>query len=128
LLYAFTWAARVNKMEKRKIKLEIYEGDPFGSTCCGPGPQITSLEAAEKFRQMLTQRNETVEKLSKEFREVVEIERTIVTPKRWDYPDYVRKLDHEDKPLPYIFINGEAVLTGKFPTYEEFVALLKSRL
>jgi hypothetical protein len=112
-------------MEKSKIKLEIYEGDPFGSTCCGPGPRIASLEAAEKLRQMLIERNQTVEKLSKEFREVVQIERTMVTTKRWDYPDYVRKLDHQGKPLPYIFIDGQAVLTGKFPTYEEFVKMLK---
>jgi len=23
-------------MEKVKVKLEIYEDDPFGGTCCGP--------------------------------------------------------------------------------------------
>ncbi len=112
-------------MEKSKVKLEIYEGDPFGSTCCGPGPRITSLEAAEKLRQMLIERNQIVEKLSKEFREVVQIERTMVTPKRWDYPDYVRQLDHEGKPLPYIFIDGQAVLVGRFPTYEELITILK---
>ena len=115
-------------MEKSKIKLEIYEGDPFGSSCCGPGPQITSIEAAEKFRQMLTQRNQTVEKLSKEFRDVIEVEREILSQKRYDYPEHVRRAMSEDKPLPYIFINGEAVLTGKFPTYEEFVTLLKQHL
>lgn len=115
-------------MEKSKVKLEIYEGDPFGSTCCGPGPRITSLEAAEKFRQMLTERNQTVEKLSKEFRDI-EVERETLSQKRHDdYPDYVRRLMFEGKPLPYIFINGEAVLIGKFPTYEEIVALLKPHL
>jgi len=112
-------------MEKSKTKLEIYEGDPFGSACCGPGPRITSLEAAEKLRQMLTERNRTVEKLSKEFHNVIQIEREIISQKRHDYPDYVRKTMVEDKPLPYIFINGEAVSIGKFPTYEEFVTLLK---
>lgn len=115
-------------MEKSKVKLEIYEGDPFGSTCCGPGPRITSLEAAEKFRQMLIERNQTIEKLSKEYRDVVEVQREILSQKRHDYPDYVRKLKIEDRPLPYIFINGKAVMAGKFPTYEEFVALLKSHL
>jgi len=115
-------------MEKSKVKLEIYEGDPFGSTCCGPGPRITSFEAAEKFRQMLTERNQTVEKLSKEFRDVVEVEREMLSQKRHDYPDYVRRLMFEGKPLPYIFINGEAVLIGKFPTYKEFVTLLKPHL
>jgi hypothetical protein len=115
-------------MEKSRIKLEIYEGDPFGSTCCGPGPQITSLEAAEKLRQMLIERNRTVEKLSVEFRNVVKVEREVISQKRHDYPDYVRIMIFEDKPLPYIFINGEAVVIGRFPSYEEFVAFLKQRL
>ena len=114
-------------MEKSKIRLEIYEGDPFGSTCCGPGPRITTPEAAEKFRQMLTERNQTVEKLSRTFREV-EVEREIISQKRCDYPEYVRKLESEGKPLPYVFINGEPVAIGKFPSYEEFMALLKPHL
>ena len=115
-------------MEKSKVRLEIYEGDPFGSTCCGPGPRITSPETAEKFRQMLTERNQTVEKLSREFRDVVQVEREIISQKRWDYPEYVRKLESEGKPLPYVFVNGEPVAIGKFPTYEEFMALLKPHL
>jgi len=117
----------VMRMEKSKIRLEIYEGDPFGSACCGPGP-IASLEAAEKFREMLTNRNQIVERLSKEFRDVVQIEREILSQKRHDYPEHVRKLMFDSKPLPYIFINGEAVMFGKFPTYEEFVTLLKPHL
>jgi hypothetical protein len=43
-------------MQKDKIKVEIFEGDPFGGACCGPGPQVSSLEAVEKLRQMLTER------------------------------------------------------------------------
>jgi len=115
-------------VEKSRVKIEIYEGDPFGSACCGPGPRISSLEAVEKLRQMLTERGQIVEKLSKEFRDSIQIEREIISSKRWDYPDYVRKLISDGKPLPYIFINGEAVAIGKFPTYEEFVTLLKPYL
>jgi len=115
-------------MEKSKIRLKIFEGDPFGSTCCGPGPQITSLEAAEKLRQMLIERNRTVEKLSMEFRDVVKVEREVISQKRHDYPDYVTKMILEDKPLPYIFINGETAVIGRFPSYEEFVTLLEKRL
>lgn len=115
-------------MEKNKVRLEIYEGDPFGSACCGPGPRITSLEAAEKLRQMLTERNQTVEKLSRELHNVVQVEREILSQKRHDYPEYVRSLMFDNKPLPYIFINGEAVVIGKFPTYDEFVTLLKPHL
>ena len=115
-------------MEKSKIRLEIYQGDPFGSACCGPGPQITSLEAAEKLRQMLIEKNQTVEKLSVEFSNAVMIEREVISQKRHDYPDYVRKMIFEDKPLPYIFINGEAVVIGRFPSYEELVTLLRQYL
>ncbi len=117
-----------DELEKSKIKIEIFEGDPFGSACCGPGPRITSIEQVEKLRQMLTERNQTVEKLSKEFKDTVQVEREIISQKRWDYPEYVRKLESEGKPLPYIFINGEAVLIGRFPTYEEFVTMLKPHL
>ena len=115
-------------MEKSRVKIEIYEGDPFGSACCGPGPRISSLEAVEKLRQMLTERGQIVEKLSKEFRDSIQIEREIISSKRWDYPEYVRRLTFDGKPLPYIFINGQAVAVGKFPTYEEFVTLLKPHL
>jgi len=115
-------------MEKGRIKVEIFEGDPFGSACCGPGTRISSPEAMERLRRMLTERSQTVEKLSKEFKDVIEVEREIISPKRWDYPEYVRRLTFDGKPLPYIFINGQAVAVGKFPTYEEFVTLLKPHL
>jgi Fe-S oxidoreductase len=115
-------------MEKNKIRIEIYEGDPFGSTCCGPGPFITSMAAVERLRKMLTERNETVRRLSEEFKDIITINREIISQKRLEYPEHVKKLMFDSKPLPYIFINEEPVLTGKFPTYEEFVALLKTRL
>jgi len=113
-------------MQKSKIKIEIFEGDPFGSACCGPGPRIGSPEAVERLRQMLTERSQIVEKLSREFKDEAQIKREIISQKRWDYPEYVRKLMFDGKPLPYIFINGEASVIGKFPSYEEFAALLKS--
>jgi hypothetical protein len=116
------------EVERKKVKLEIYEGDPFGSACCGPGPRITSLEAAKKLREMLTERNRTIEKLSGKYRNSVEIEREIISLKRHDYPDHVTRTMAEDKPLPYIFINGEAAVIGEFPSYEEFVTLLEKRL
>ena len=112
-------------MEKSKLKLKIYEGDPFGSACCGPGPLLSSPNAVEKLRLMLIERNQITEKLSKESKDTVQVEREIISQKRSDYPDQVRKLLFEGKPLPYVFINGEAVATGRFPTYEEFVTLLK---
>ena len=112
-------------MEKGKLKIEIYVGDPFGGACCGP--RITSSQAVERVRKMLSERSEIVERLRNEFKDKVDVEREIISSKRWDYPEYVRKLMVNNKPLPYVFLNGEAVAIGKFPSYEEFVALLKSR-
>jgi len=115
-------------MEKVKVKLEIYEDDPFGGTCCGPGPRVTSLEAVEKLRKMLEERSEIVKKLSEEYKDSVTISRDFINQKRWDYPEYVMKLTLDSKPTPYIFIDGEPVMVGKFLSYEEFTALLKTHL
>jgi len=115
-------------VEKSKIKIEIFEDDPFGSSCCGPGPRVSSPEAVKKLRQMLIERNQIAEKLYKDFKDVIRVEREIISQKRTDYPDYVRKLKFDGKPLPYVFINGEAVVIGKFPSYEEFVTLIKPYL
>jgi hypothetical protein len=115
-------------MEKVKIKLEIYEDDPFGSTCCGPGPRVTSLKAVEKLRRMLEERSEIVKKLSEEYKDNVIIKRDTLNQKRSDYPEYVMKLMLDSKPTPYIFINGDPVIVGKFPSHEEFTTLLKAHL
>ena len=115
-------------MEKDKIRIEIYEGDPFGGACCGPGPRVTSLAAVEKLRKMLEERSEIVKKLSEECKDSVTIKRDTISQKRWDYPEYVVRLMSDNKPVPYIFINEEPVVIGKFPSYDEFVALLKARL
>jgi len=115
-------------MVNNRIKIEIFEGDPFGSSCCGPGPAANSPEAMERIRKMLTERSQIVEKLSEEFNDAIHVEREIVSPKRWDYPEHVKKLMFDNKSLPYIFINGEAVAVGKFPTYEEFATLITPRL
>lgn len=114
-------------MEKVKLRLEIYEDDPFGSTCCGPGPRVTSLAAVEKLRRMLEERSEIVKKLSEEYKDNVTIRRDTINQKRLDYPEYVMKLMLDSKPAPYVFIDGEPVIVGKFPSYEEFTTLLKGR-
>jgi len=115
-------------MEKVKLRLEIYEDDPFGSTCCGPGPRVTSLAAVEKLRKTLEERSEIAEKLAEEYKDSVTVKRDTISQKRWDYPEHVMKLITENKPNPYVFIDGEPVVVGKFPSYEEFTTLLKSHL
>jgi hypothetical protein len=115
-------------MEKVKVKLEIYEDDPFGGTCCGPGPRVTSIEAVEKLRKMLEERSGIVKKLSEEYKDSVTIKRDALNQKRWNYPEYVMRLMLDSKPTPYIFIDGEPVIVGKFPSYEEFTTLLAASL
>jgi hypothetical protein len=115
-------------MEKSKIRIEIYERDPFGGTCCGQGPLVTSVDAVERLRRILEERNETVKRLSNEYKDLITVKREIISQKRWDYPAYVIRLLHDGKPAPYIFFNEEPVSIGKFPSYEEFVALLKAPL
>jgi hypothetical protein len=115
-------------MEKVKLRLEIYEDDPFGSACCDPGVRVASLAAVEKLRRMLEERSEIVKKLSEEYKDSVTIKRDTINQKRWDYPEYVMKLMLDSKPTPYIFIDGEPVIVGKFPSYEEFITLLKTSL
>jgi len=115
-------------MEKDKIRIEIYEGDPFGGACCGPGPRVTSLAAVEKLRKMLEERSEIVKKLSEKYKDRVTVKRDTISQKRTDYPEYVVRLMSDDKPVPYVFINEELVVIGKFPSCEEFAALLAARL
>jgi len=115
-------------MEKGKVRVEIYEDDPFGSTCCGPGPRVTSVAAVEKLRKMLEERSDIVTKLSEEYKNSAIVKRDYINQKRSDYPHYVVKLMIDSKPTPYIFINGDPVIVGKFPSYEEFSTLLNARL
>jgi hypothetical protein len=117
-----------SNMEKGKIKLEIYEDDPFGSTCCGPGPRLTSPAAVEKLRGMLEERSEIAKKLSEDYKDSVTVKRETINQKRSDYPECVMKLMIDSKPTPYVFIDGELVVVGKFPSYEEFTTLLKAHL
>lgn len=107
-----------------KIKLEIYQGDPFSGACCGPGSR--SPDALEKLRKMLTDRSRILKKLQSEFEDVINIKNEIVSPKRWDYPEHVRRLMAENQPLPYVFLNESAVFTGGFPSYDEFCSLIRS--
>jgi hypothetical protein len=115
-------------MLNHKIRIEVFEGDPFSSACCGPGPAASSPEAIEKTRQMLAERSQIVARLRKEFEDTIQVEREIVSPRRWDYPEHVRRLMFDNERLPYIFINSEAVATGSFPSYEEFANLIKPHL
>jgi len=114
-------------MSKAKVKVEIYEGDPF-TGCCGPG--IASTAAIEKLQKMLTERYETVKALKEEFKEQLEIERGIVSSRRlYDmYSPHVCKLLMAGTRVPFIVINGQLVLEGVFPSLEDFRKLISDRI
>lgn len=49
------------EIQRKKIKIYIYEGDPFTCFCCGRGP--TSAGASNDFRNMLSERSQIVKRL-----------------------------------------------------------------
>jgi len=65
--------------------------------------------------------------LERELGNFIEIERNIVKLNRFDLPEHVRQtiIDEGYNSLPFIFINGNKVLSDKFPSYDEFKSLLK---
>lgn len=114
-------------MSREKIKVEIYEGDPF-TGCCGPG--LFSADAAERLRRMLMERNVTIKTLKEEFKGQVEIERDIVSNRRRNdtYPSHIRNLLVEGVNVPFIIIDGKLVCEGVFPTLEDFRKLISEHI
>jgi len=110
-----------------KVRVEIYEGDPF-TGCCGPG--VASPSAVEKLRKMLMERNETVKALREEFKGQVEIEREIVSSRRqYDtYPPHICALLKIGTQVPFMVINGQLVLKGAFPSLEDFRKLISEHI
>jgi len=110
-----------------KVRVEIYEGDPF-TGCCGLG--MASPNTVEKLRKMLMERNETVKALREEFKGHVEIEREIVSSRRrYDtYPPHIRALLMIGTQVPFIVINGQLVLKDAFPSLENFRRLISEHI
>lgn len=117
-------------MTDAKIKLEIYEDDPFEGSCCAT--VRSSKGSVDQLRRMLIERNEILRKLDQEFRGTIEVSRDIVSTRRGlvTYPEHLQRALSEKGlgSLPHIFLEGKLVSTGKFPTYEEFLALLNAHL
>jgi hypothetical protein len=110
-----------------KIRIEIYESDPFSGGCCGPGGG--SIQAAMRLMKMLNERAEIVANLQKEFKDV-EITREIVNQlKKLDYyPEHARQYIASSTPLPFVLINGQLAVVGTFPTLEELRKIINERL
>lgn len=115
---------------KGQIKVEIWEGDPFRNVCCKPNIEVSGDNPAEQIRNMLISRNNIIKMLEKELGNFIDIERNIVKLNRFDLPEHVRQAIIEEgyDSLPFIFINEKKILSGKFPSYDEFRSLLKPYL
>jgi hypothetical protein len=111
-----------HKLTIQKVQIEIFEGDPFTCSCAAPRP--VSEEEADAFRKELIRRSRIIKEVQRNFSDVAEIRRDVVTSRRPSYPTYVRKAIAEGRPLPYLFANGELVSCGRFPEREELVALI----
>jgi hypothetical protein len=114
-------------MDDGKVRVEIYEGDPF-TGCCGPG--MASKKEADMLRKMLIERNKIIKTLKEEFKEEIEIERDIISDRRrYDtYPQHVHKLLKAGVQVPFILINGNLALEGIFPSLEGFRELIKEHI
>jgi hypothetical protein len=112
---------------QKKVKVEIYEEDPF-TGCCGPG--IASKDSIERTRKMLTERNEAVKRLREEFKEQIEIESEIATSRRrYDtYPPHAQKFLSARTQVPFILLDGQLVSEGAFPTLEELRRIIEEHI
>jgi hypothetical protein len=111
-----------------RVKVEIYEGDPFSDGCCGPG--IGSVQAAMKLRKMLSEREDIVTRLRGEFKENLEITREIVSARKSldNYPTYAKEFISAGASLPFILVNETLAVKGRFPSFEELRQLITEHL
>ena len=109
-------------MLREKVRIEIYEGNPF-TGCCGPG--VISANSDEMMK-MLVERNKIVKALEKEFKNQIDVERVIVSSRRpySTYPSHVYKLLMARTRMPFVLINGELASEGEFFSYSAFKKLI----
>jgi len=108
-------------------EVEIWEADPFGSSCCGAGARRMTAGEAERFIAEVKDRDRLVQRLKDEYMGLAKVRRELVTSRQYDYPDHVLDLRNMGVPLPYVFVDREPVYMGRFPTYEELTGALEKR-
>jgi len=109
-------------------EVEIWEADPFGSSCCGVGARRMTAGEAERFIAEVKDRDRLVKLVTDEYAGSVNVRRELITSRRYDYPDHVLDLRNMGVPLPYVFVDKEPVYMGRFPTYKEFAGALEKRV
>ena len=108
-------------------EVEIWEADPFGSSCCGAGARRMTAGEAERFIAEVKDRDRLVQRLTDEYMGLAKVRRELITSRQYDYPDHVLDLRNMGVPLPYVFVDREPVYMGRFPTYEELTGALEKR-
>lgn len=108
------------------LNLEIYEGDPFESSCCGPGKN--NKNASTEIRAMLIERKQIVDALETKYKGLLIIKREILNYRNPVYPQYVSLAIFQNKNLPFIFLNKDLKMAGKFPNLTEFDDIIKKEI
>jgi hypothetical protein len=109
-----------------KYILEIYEGDPFEASCCGPGKNDPN--AARQIRTMLMERKAIVDQILGEFGDRIRIERQFINPKVTNYPEYVDRILFMNEKLPFFIFNKVLIHSGRFLTFKELQELILTKI
>jgi hypothetical protein len=107
-----------------KLRIEIFEGDPFEGACCRPNYNSASRCNETNIRQMLMDRNQIIQQIERMFGMTISISREILG-QGGSPPKYVQRILFDLIPLPFLFLNGELISSGHFPSYDEIVSLIK---
>jgi hypothetical protein len=109
------------------LEVEVWEADPFGSSCCDLGARRMTAGEVERFIAEVKESDRLVKQIVEEYEDSIKLKRELVTSRKYDYPDHVLDLRNMGVPLPYVFVDGAPVYTGRFPTYEEFAGALEKK-
>ena len=112
---------------KEMIFVEVWEADPFGSSCCGIGSRILSKSEAEQFVKSIREIESFFKQVDDDYKDSIKLKRELVTSKKFDYPSYVLELKNVGFPLPYFFLDGKPAFIGRIPKYEEFASKLEEK-
>ena len=108
-------------------EVEIWEADPFGSSCCGVGARRMTAGEAERFIAEVKDRDRPVKLVTDEYAGSVNVRRELITSRQNDYPNPVPDLRNIGVPLPYVLVDNEQVYMGRFLKYDELTGMLDNK-